>query len=74
MSKESKHLNKAPRSKRKRIEDFAMRSACGNGVVANKGFRKPVVDKFRKHVERKLQPAKSIRELADELYRQDHGI
>jgi hypothetical protein len=73
MSSKSKKFYKVPPSKRKRVEDFALRSACGNGIVANKGFRKPVADRFRKHVPRNLAPAKSIRELADELYRQEHG-
>ncbi len=46
MSKKKKGFAQTPKTKRKRVEEFTMRSACGNGVVANKGFRKPIKDRF----------------------------
>lgn len=51
-----------------------MQSSCGNGTMKVDGFRKPQPNRFRKHGQ-SSPPAKglSVRELADQMYREDHG-
>jgi hypothetical protein len=46
MKNKPKYLALVPPKKRQRVEEFGMRSACGNGIVANKGFRKPNANRF----------------------------
>ena len=46
MKQKRKSLAQTPAKKRNRVEEFGMKSACGNGIVANKGFRKPAKDRF----------------------------
>jgi len=41
-----KHFAQIPPRKRNRVEMFAMKSACGNGAIANKGIRQPKPDRF----------------------------
>lgn len=62
MKKKRKPAWKVPVKKRQRVEDFAMRSACGNGVVANKGFRKPV-NRFTQRVVTDPNANKSLSQL-----------
>lgn len=63
MSKRKKHTWKLSAKKRQRIEGFAMRSACGNGVVANKGFRKPDASRWQSRSITDPNANKSLSEL-----------
>lgn len=50
-----------------------MRSACGNSIVADKGFRRPNPNRFVRRIANDPIPSPCLRALADQLYREDHG-
>jgi hypothetical protein len=60
--------------KQRRVEQRILeRSNCGNGIASTKGFPRPTGKKFVRHQARDPKPGSSIRELADAMYREDHG-
>lgn len=62
-----------PRKQDEQDAITGIKSSSGFGGIANKGIRRPNANRFHKHVQRDPRPSAGIRELADQLYRQDHG-
>jgi len=78
MSKRRKKRKPTAEQLRSREEDAALRetrSSNGSTGMCSEGFRPPIQHRFGKHEEKKSAPIVklSIREMADLLYKRDHG-